>query len=401
MEGASKKLNEKPVTEGDVVVLCLWGQFLKCTVEGVKSGPESTVCVKLPWNNTLCYCPTSSCKLVSIAIAYCVSANYAQDSAIFGSAIKLLQTTHKHLLDPSYDGRISYESCKCLKQQVYKFYHNAVFPALLQAQLDQRNRAGPWDGFGGLLGGYPPVGEGPNTCSIHPAAIPTNPDYTGLVPAKFLPPNKFVSVPPYDVWLEMREGGYSGMEIMSYQKEVDLVGAMLWDAWNKNTRGPCCGTGQYHSFVGIEHTIVNIISTNRLSTYANLAIEPLRDNSVDFPKVAEQLLKTVRVVKLPESPWVHVMGGDAFKEGLVCYLCEKKSRGRENQVHFFLDIQIPPNNKIVRVSRCQSCMNLCIILRESLAVDLNGPRNENSTDDSDYFVMQVAIKLQEYARISF
>ena len=35
----------------------------------------------------------------------------------------------------------------------------------------QRNRAGPWDGFGGLLGGYPPVGEGPNTCSLHPAAI--------------------------------------------------------------------------------------------------------------------------------------------------------------------------------------------------------------------------------------
>jgi hypothetical protein len=372
MEGASKKLNEKPVTEGDVVVLCLWGQFLKCTVKGVKSGPESTVCVKLPWKNcnTLCYCPTSSCKLVSIAIAYGVKDNCSQDSAIFGSAIKLLQTTHKHLLDPSYDGSISYEGLKYLKTGVYHFYHKAVFPAQLCVLLCCADDDEEWI-------------------------------WGDLVPSEFLHSKKFVPVPPYDVWLEMREGGYSGMEIMSYQKEVDLVGAMLWDAWNKNTRGPCCGTGQYHSFVGIEHTIVNIISTNRLSTYANLAIEPLRDNSVDFPKVAEQLLKTVRVVKLPESPWVHVMGGDAFKEGLVCYLCEKKSRGRENQVHFFLDIQIPPNNKIVRVSRCQSCMNLCIILRESLAVDLNGPRNENSTDDSDYFVMQVAIKLQEYARISF
>ena len=377
MEGDSKEQNEKPVTKGDEVVLCLrgcpWGEFHKCVVKAVDEH-NSTVCVDLllfPWNNKRSWSfPTSSCmalnKIDSLAIAYGVYANCAQDSAIFGSAIKRFQTTHKHLLDPSYDGRISDEARRWLKNLVYRFYNDAVFPA----QLD-----------------------------------PTNPDYTGLVPAEFLHSQKFVSVPSFDVWLEMRGEGYSGMKIMSYQKEVDLVDAKRWDAWNKNTRGPCSGTGQYHSFVSIEHTIVNVISTNRLSTYANWSIEPLRDNSVYLPYVAKQLLKTVRVANKTKPGQVHLLGGDAYKD--MCYLCGKKRLSRwgnseiENLVTSFLDIQISPKNQIVRVYRCQSCANLCIILRESLAVDLNGPRIEDSTDDSDYFVMQVAIKLQEYARISF
>ncbi|GMH73556.1 hypothetical protein TrRE_jg10875 [Triparma retinervis] len=327
-------------------------------------------------------------KIDSIAIAFCANATNTGDSGIFGSAIKLFQTTHKHLLHPSYDGRISDEARESLKALVYNFYELAVFPALLYIGDDDDDDDDDEEWSWGDLN-----------------------------PLEFLPPNnKFVPVPPFRVWLQKRGDNIPGMVIMSEQikEEVDLVDVTRWDAWNKNVRGPCISTGEFHGFVSIEHTIVNVISTNRLSTYANMGIEPLRNNSsVDLRNVAKQLLKTVREAKQFKTPQVHVLGGHDYKNGLMCYLCGKErqtTRTREgygqtvvkvNQVYYHIDIIVPPYNNIVRVSRCQSCQNLCIILKESLAVDLNGPRNEISTDDSDYFVMQVAIKLDEYARISF
>ncbi|GMI22212.1 hypothetical protein TrRE_jg294 [Triparma retinervis] len=315
-------------------------------------------------------------KIVSIAIAFCANANNTSDSGIFGSAIKLFQTTHKHLLHPSYDGRISDEARESLKALVYNFYELAVFPALLHTGDDDDDDDDDEEWIWGDLN-----------------------------PLEFLPPdNKFVPVPPCGVWLQKRGDNISGSVIMSEQikEEVDLVDVNRWDAWNKNARGPCILTGQFHGFVKIEHTIVNVISTNYLSIYVNMGIEPLRNNSVDLRNVAKQFLKTVRVAETSKPGQVHLLGGDAYEKGRVCYLCGKERLpNMENLVTSFLDIQISPKNQIVRVYRCQSCQILCIILRESLAVDLNGPRNENSTDDSDYFVMQVAIKLHEYARMSF
>ncbi|GMI22181.1 hypothetical protein TrRE_jg11855 [Triparma retinervis] len=375
MAAESKRQNEKAITKGDEIVLCLWGKFHKCVVvEDVKDEHDSTVCVKLPWDdNSLCYCPKALCKIVSIAIAYGVNDQNSNNSAIFGSAIKLLQTTHKQLLDPSYGEGISDEAREYLKKRVYYFYKMAVFPALV-----------------------------------------TDNNPGKLKPSEFLPSYTLKPVPFWDDWEEERGKNIYGKDIMKKQDEVQLVDPAKWSNHNSDARLPCVITGQKHNLVKFEHTIVNVISTNRLSNYVNMGIEPLRNNSsVDLRNVAKQLLKTVREAKQFKTPQVHVLGGHDYKNGLMCYLCGKErqtTRTREgygqtvvkvNQVYYHIDIIVPPYNNIVRVSRCQSCQNLCTILRESLAVDLNGPRNENSTNDLDYFVMQVAIKLDEYARISF
>ncbi|GMH59497.1 hypothetical protein TrRE_jg8126 [Triparma retinervis] len=251
-------------------------------------------------------------KIVSLAIAFCANANNTGDSGIFGSAIKLFQTTHKHLLHPSYDGRISDEARKSLKTLVYHFYEYAVFPALLYTGNDDDEE---WS-------------------------------WGDLNPLEFLPPNnKFVPVPPFGVWLQKRGDNISGMEIMSDQikEEVDLVDVKRWDAHDSNTRGPCILTGQSHGFVSIEHTIVNVISTNWLSIYVNMGIEPLRNNSVDLRNVAKEFLKTVRVAKTSKPGQVHLLGGDAYEKGRVCYLCGKEIVRRENLGYFEdfgLDVEV-------------------------------------------------------------
>ncbi|GMH70605.1 hypothetical protein TrRE_jg12048 [Triparma retinervis] len=373
MAAESKRQNEKAITKGDEIVLCLWGKFHKCVVvEDVKDEHDSTVCVKLPWDdNSLCYCTKALCKIVSIAIAYCVKDQNSNNSAIFGSAIKLLQTTHKQLLDPSYGEGISDEAREHLKKRVYNFYQKAVFPT-----LNTDNNPGK------------------------------------LKPSEFLRSYTLNPVPFWGAWEVERGKKISGMDIMKKQDEVQLVDPAKWSNHNSDARLTCVITGQKHNLVQFEHTIVNAISTNYISSHVNWGIEPLRNNSIDVIYFAEQLLKTVREAKQFKTPQVHVLGGHDYKNGLMCYLCGKErqttrvtGRGQKavkvNQVSYHIDIIVPPYNNIVRVSRCQSCQNLCNILKESLMVDLGGPRNENSPDDSDYFVMQVAIKLDEYARISF